>query len=332
MPNLYVITQGTKLRLSGASIYVMLDEKQLDEIELLHIERVILYGNVQITTQTIKAVTAEDKTIHLLNFDGNCAARILPMRSKDSALRMKQFQKCTDETFKMSFYKNLLQAKIYNCIAVTQRFESHNPETKLDALQDKLADFIPKIVAANNVNEILGYEGAAADVYFDAFAAMLSDNWDFSSRRKHPPTDEVNAVLSLTYTLVSEEIAALLEAVGFDSYFGFVHTIDYGRNSLAQDMIEVFRAPVADRFVLRMLNKNMLSHADFEHTESGVFLTHGALRKFIHEYEKFLLAEFNYKTFGETSSLRRIFQLQVEQIQRYVKDEDELKFFDFRKY
>lgn len=53
------------------------------------------------------------------------------------------------------------------------------------------------------------------------------------------------------------EAAALLEGLGLDPYLGFLHQMGYGRVSLALDVMEPFRAPVADRLVLKLFNKRV---------------------------------------------------------------------------
>src|SRR5205814_6131625 len=130
-----------------------------------------------------------------------------------------------------------------------------------------------------------GVEGAAARTYFAALMEFNRSEMEWPGRVKHPATDPLNALLSLAYTLLMHELTALLEGVGLDPYLGFLHQVDYGRPSLALDVMEPFRHPVADRLVLTLLNRRVLDASDFrsggEH--SGVFLAPAALKRFIAE-------------------------------------------------
>jgi len=110
-------------------------------------------------------------------------------------------------------------------------------------------------------------------------------------RKKHPAIDPLNALLSLTYTLLMHELTALLEGAGLDPYLGFLHQLDYGRPSLALDLMEPFRHPVADRLVLTLVNRGIVTAEDFRSAgdRPGVFLTPGTMKKYFAEYERWML-------------------------------------------
>jgi CRISPR-associated protein Cas1 len=117
-------------------------------------------------------------------------------------------------------------------------------------------------------------------------------------RIKHPATDPLNALLSFSYTLLMNETSALLEGAGLDPYLGFLHQVDYGRPSLALDIVEPFRHPVADRFVLTMANKRVLDGSDFESggPGHGVFMKPAAMKRYFAEYERWMLAKAEGRT------------------------------------
>jgi CRISPR-associated protein Cas1 len=110
-------------------------------------------------------------------------------------------------------------------------------------------------------------------------------------RQKHPAPDPLNALLSLGYTLLMHELAALIEGAGLDPYLGFLHQVDYGRPSLALDLVEAFRHPVADRLVLTLVNRGVVSAEDFRSAgeRAGTFLTPAAMKRFFAEYERWML-------------------------------------------
>jgi CRISPR-associated protein Cas1 len=130
-------------------------------------------------------------------------------------------------------------------------------------------------------------------------------------RVKHPATDPLNALLSLTYTLIMNELCALLEGAGLDPYLGFLHQVDYGRPSLALDLLEAFRHAVADRLVLTLVNKRMLEAADFQSggPGHGVFLEAKAMRRYFAEYERWMLS----KT-GQATGFRECLRGEVEKL------------------
>ncbi len=122
------------------------------------------------------------------------------------------------------------------------------------------------IMGSQTIDQLRGYEGEAASVYFGVFNELIlqqKKEFIFNGRNKRPPMDNVNAMLSFAYTLLTNMVASALESVGLDPYVGFMHTDRPGRVSLALDLVEELRAVFADRFVLTLINRKMVSGKRF---------------------------------------------------------------------
>jgi len=140
----------------------------------------------------------------------------------------------------------------------------------------------------------------------------------FSGRNRRPPRDPVNALLSYGYVLVGNRILSILEGMGFDPYIGFLHQIDYGRPSLALDILEEFRGPIVDRLVINLANKGILRNEDFEKRgDGGVYLTRDAQKVFFREFEKWMDGKF--KVAGGELSFRGLLKRQVQRLAWTVK-------------
>ena len=105
------------------------------------------------------------------------------------------------------------------------------------------------------------------------------DDFQFGVRSKRPPMDAVNAMLSFAYTLLTSMCASALEMVGLDPYVGYMHTERPGRRSLALDLVEEFRSVFADRFVLTLINRRVVSASGFTKREDGAVLMDDSTRK-----------------------------------------------------
>ena len=82
-------------------------------------------------------------------------------------------------------------------------------------------------VTVTSKDSLRGCEGEAASVYFGVFDELIlqqKKDFAFSGRNRRPPTDNVNAMLSFVYTLLTNHIASALETVGLDPYVGVLHT------------------------------------------------------------------------------------------------------------
>jgi CRISPR-associated protein Cas1 len=174
----------------------------------------------------------------------------------------------------------------------------------------------------------MGIEGAGSAAYFRCYSKMLSVDFAFEKRSRHPPLDPANALLSFGYTLMMNEIAALVESAGFDPYLGFLHSIRYGRQSLPLDLIEEFRHPVVDGFVQTMINTASIKIENFHKEENGAFfLDHDALKRFIASYEERMDRSFMYREDKAQTSFRKLFRMQVENFQKAVLNRTEYQPF-----
>lgn len=162
-------------------------------------------------------------------------------------------------------------------------------DPELGRAVEVLTDAIDKVFDAQDINEIVGIEGYCAKVYFSVFDKLITNRkvpFSFEFRTKRPPLDPVNALLSFVYTLATSEYAAALETVGLDSYIGFCHTLRSGRSSLACDLVEEARC-IVERFVITLLNLQIIGEGDFERQISGaVWLNDEGRKKVLSRWQE----------------------------------------------
>ena len=159
-----------------------------------------------------------------------------------------------------------------------------NVEDIADLVQvaDGLSRILAKLNSASSLDEMRGLEGEAARTYFGAFNHCITtgkEDFFFHERSRRPPLDNMNALLSFLYTLLTHEVVAALETVGLDPQMGFLHTDRPGRPSLALDLLEELRAPLADRLALSLVNLKQVKGSGFTQKESGGVLMDDATRK-----------------------------------------------------
>ena len=183
--------------------------------------------------------------------------------------------------------------------------------------------------------ELLGLEGDAAAAYFRAFARLLAppdaggaaDGPDglspfrFETRDRRPPTDPVNAMLSLAYAMLTRHVTVALAAAGLDPYRGFFHAPRYGRPALALDVMEPFRPIIADSVVLAAVNTGEVGVDDFIAGAAGTALTTAGRRRFVGAFERRLSQETTHPVFGYRISMRRLIDVQARLLARYLQGE-----------
>jgi CRISPR-associated protein Cas1 len=208
-------------------------------------------------------------------------------------LRKEQYRISDAKDKSLSIAKNFIVGKLYNAKWVIERAIRDYPmrldANKLKVKSEYLSDAIKKAHTVMNEASLRGIEGEAASVYFSVFDDLIlqqKDTFMFQSRNRRPPLDNVNAMLSFAYSLLTGMCASSLESVGLDPYVGFFHKDRPGRISLALDLMEEFRAVYADRFVLTIINKRLISGKGFVKKENGaVYMDDDSRKAFLSAWQ-----------------------------------------------
>ncbi len=323
MANLYLTEQGAVLRKTGDRLIVEKDDTVLLDVQCHKIDAVLIFGNVQFTTQAVHELFEHGIEMALLTKTGKLIGQITSPVTKNINLRISQFNKYGDNDFKLTFAKKIVTGKINNSLQVMRWFSYNHPDIDFKSENTAISTRLIEVDNVTQIPQLFGVEGSAARSYFDAFAKMVLSSLEFPGRRKHPSTDPVNALLSFGYTIMFNEISSLLDGLGFDPYLAYFHSTDYGRASLASDLMEEFRAPITDRFTLHLINNRIIGECDFYSNPKGggVYLKRESLKRYFKEYEGMINREFIHPKTEENSTWRKCFRIQAEILATHIQND-----------
>ena len=294
MATLYLTEQGSSLRKEHNRLVIERDKRKLGEIHEFKIERVVVFGNVQLTTPVIAFLLERGIDTAFLSVHGKLKGRLAPIETKNVMLRLRQYQRVHEPVFASAMAQSFVVGKIANCRAALSRYQRNHREIGLNAEIAQLETLKQRAQGVSSRDSLRGVEGQAASVYFDGLGKMFRRGVTFEKRARRPPTDPVNALLSFGYALLYNEAISALCAIGCDPYLGFYHTPHFGRCSLALDLMEEFRPLVADRLAVNLLNLGVVTPEDFTREEGGgMRLSDDARKLFLREYERLIGADFN---------------------------------------
>ena len=290
---LYVTSEDSYLALDGENIVVLDKEKEVGRIPLHNLEGIVSFGYRGTSPALMGACADRNISLCYVTPNGKFLARVTGSVKGNVVLRKKQYEVSMNETDSLEISKNCIIGKIYNARWVLERAtRDHSMQIdteKVKSASKMLKDAAIRVQKSQSKDQLRGYEGEAASVYFSVFDELIlqqKKDFVFSDRNRRPPTDNVNAMLSFVYTLLTNNIASALETVGLDPYVGMMHTDRPGRASLALDMIEELRPVLADRFVLSLINKKVVNVKDFIKKENGaVLMKDDARKKFLSEWQ-----------------------------------------------
>lgn len=283
---LYVTSENSYLALDGENVVVLDGQREVGRLPLHNLEGIVSFGYRGTSPALMGACADRNISLCYLTPQGKFLARISGKIRGNVLLRQQQYDSSRDEKISLGIAKNCILGKVCNARWVLERtVRDHSLQVDTDRMK-KASEFLKKsleqIQNCLSKGQLRGYEGEAASVYFSVFDQMIlqqKKEFSFQGRNKRPPMDNINALLSFIYTLLTNNIVSALECVGLDPYVGYLHTDRPGRASLALDLIEEFRAVLADRFVLSLINKKIISGKGFVQKENGAVLMNEELRK-----------------------------------------------------
>ncbi len=311
-------------------------EQLLAHSPIRELTQLVVYGNVQITTQAVALLLDHDVDIVFLSMYGKFRGRLTQSGSKFAKLRHAQLQLSGDATKSLAVAKAIVQAKLANQRNTLQLLlpgqRSNQRATPLDSsTQQAIQRAISGIEAmrhagngARSTDGLRGYEGKAGAYYFDAIRQLLDASWQFKGRNYYPAPDPVNALLSFGYALLQKDTTATLQVVGLDPYLGCFHALEYGRPSLTLDLMEEFRPLAVDRVILELVTTGVLKPADFIYTEQKerpVELGEALMPIVITAYERQVNSTIRHSASGTENTLRRAIELQARIFARVVMGE-----------
>lgn len=334
---LYLNKPGLFVGRSGDVLQVKEKKELVQEVRINDLSHVALFGNIQVSTAVVQALCEADVPLTYFSMGGWFYGVTRGHSLKNVFTRVEQFRLARDPGVCLALARSFIQGKIRNQRTMLMRNHLEPPP----AILAKLKNSAQSALDSQSLEELLGVEGAAAAFYFQQFSGMIkiedelaSDpasaldpqlrfNFDFAGRKRRPPTDPVNALLSLAYSLLAKDCTIAALAVGFDPYVGYYHQPRFGRPALALDMMEEFRPLIAESAVLTAINNRMTTEKDFVRAGRAVNLSAAGRRQFFQAYEARMNHLVTHPIFDYKVTYRRALELQFRILARFLTGEIE---------
>ena len=283
---LYIMSQDSYLSLDGENVVILDQDQEIGRIPLHNLEAIVSFGYRGASPALMGGCANRNISLCFLTPQGKFLARVTGGVRGNVLLRKRQYEISEDAAASLRIAKNCILGKVYNSRWILERAtRDHSLQVDVEEIKRAsgfLQNSLENIEKSEDMAQLRGFEGEAASVYFGVFDQLILQQkreFQFSGRSKRPPMDKVNALLSFVYTLLANMTASALETVGLDPYVGFMHTDRPGRVSLALDLMEELRPVLADRFVLTLINRKMVTGKDFSRKEDGAVLIGDKARK-----------------------------------------------------
>jgi CRISPR-associated protein Cas1 len=322
MSTIYLVQQGTTLRKEQDRFMIEQPHETEVEIPIREVERILVFGNIQLTTQVISTCLEAGITIVFLTQLGEYKGHLWSAASNNLQIEMAQFERCRNSEFQVSIAREIVRGKLWNSKQLLLRLNRKRSVPEVATAIAQIAEAILIVsdgAKVTTLDQLMGYEGSSAARYFPALGKLITNaGFTLTERSRRPPKDPVNSLLSFGYTLLYNNVLGLLLAEGMNPYLGNLHYSDAAKTSLAFDLMEEFRATIVDALVMRLINQKVLRPTDFSWAseEGGIYLTNLARRVFLKNFEERISTRISHPDVKEMVSYRRAIHLQILRYRR----------------
>lgn len=348
MTTLYLTEQYSTLTKDGDTLVVKIPanretgaDKRNVRIPLMKVDQVVVLGNCTVTTPALLALLEQQAEVCFLSYHGQFKGRVSNGFTKNGGLRIAQHRAAVVNNPNQALLaaKAFVQGKLANMRTLLLRANRKLDEPAVTQATASLAKLLKQIEALKSDGlpppdpsnpqlnsawgQLLGLEGSGSAAYFGVFSRLLKQDLGFRKRVRRPPTDPVNAMLSLGYTLLANQVAAAVNLAGLDPYVGFLHGSKYGKPALALDLMEEFRPIVVDSVVLTLINTGAIQAKDFIETLGAYQLTDAGRKTFFQKYEERLNTTIQHPTFNYQVSYRKAIEVQTRLLGKWLVGEIE---------
>ncbi|MDJ0514798.1 MAG: type I-D CRISPR-associated endonuclease Cas1d [Trichodesmium sp. MO_231.B1] len=324
MGTTYITHEDAFIGKNDERLVVKADKQKLLDIPLIKVDGVVILGRATVSPQVVMELLSRQLPLSFLTKNGKYLGRLEPEMTKNIFVRSAQWKAAGKSEQSVHVVKGFVRGKLKNYRNILLRRQRESSELDFQLPLKKLEAAIAPINSTNNIDSLRGLEGAGSAAYFSCFNQLIKgSDFTFEARRRRPPTDPVNSLLSLGYSLLRHDVQSAVNIVGFDPYLGYLHYERYGRPSLALDLMEEFRPLVVDNMVLSVLNKGLLTPANFtsEPISGAVSLTKEGLKIFFRAYEQKKQTQFKHPVIKRKCTYQEAFELQGRLLAKYLMGE-----------
>ncbi len=326
--NLFVTTDGAYLHKRGETVCVNIDGETKLSLPLHTLGGIVCLGRISCSPALMGTCGERNIMVSFLSENGRFLARVQGPVSGNVLLRKEQYRRSDDECASSEIARAVVIAKIANSRVVLQRSLRDAPDDQecppvaeaIDRLGSTAVELLDDTMPLDSIR---GLEGDAAKTYFGVFDHLIKaqkEAFYFRERSRRPPRDNMNALMSFLYTLLTHDTMSALESVGLDPAVGFLHRDRPGRPSLALDIMEEFRAMIADRLALSLVNRRQVKESGFVADETGGVLMDKATRKTVIEaYQARKREEIRHPYLGESVAVGLLPHVQAMLLARHLR-------------
>lgn len=323
---IYIYEKTAKIGVQSNRILVESEKENLKRtIPIEGVESIVIFGNASLSSNCVRQLMERDIHLTWLSSSGKFFGRLESTRNINIQRQRLQFALGEDPEFCLALSKKIVTAKVKNQITILRRYQRNRGGDVVKANIDFMHKIVPIIGQVKTKEELMGQEGLAARYYFNGLGSIVEPDFVFSGRNRQPPLDYFNSLLSFAYTLLMYDFYTAVVNRGLHPYAGFLHSVKRGHPALCSDLMEEWRAVLADSLALSVTSKWIIKKEHFQKpdVEGGIYLDSDGSKIYIAEYEKKVRSQAQYLAYADFPvSFRRAIEMQCQRLAKAIEEND----------
>lgn len=316
MRNYYIFSNG-RLRRKENTIYIENEQGDKKAIPIEDVDTIHLFGEVDLNTKLLNFLCQHGKTVHFYNYYGFYAGSLMPRDSNVSGhLLVRQVEHYLNDENRFFLALSFVEGAIFHMLRNLREYKN------TEEFQDKIKNELNNAIASKTINELMGCEGRAKDVYYQAFNTFLKPDFAIEKREKRPPTNPINALISFANSIIYTTVLNEIYHTQLNPTISYLHEPGQRRYSLSLDIAEIFKPLIADPVIFKLINNNMLKLEDFDEDVNYCYLNESGRKKFLKEFDQKLTTTIKHRKLKRNVSYRTIIRLECYKlIKHFLNDE-----------
>lgn len=320
----YINDSSSQVGISENCLQIKTKDGITRSLPIETIDGISIFGKAQLSSHAIGEALRRGINVQYYSAGGTYFGRLSSPNHVNTFRQKRQAFLSENDRFKMTIARKIIEAKIKNQITILRRY-ARNTTVDIEPNIKSIQSSCNRLAICQEINEVLGYEGNAARIYYETLSSLLPPIFQFKKRSRRPPLDPFNSMMSLGYSILLNEVYGAIESKGLNPYFGFIHADREKHPTLASDLMEEWRAVIVDSMAMSLVRGNEINIDDFHELEDkdGIFIDRDGMKIIIKKLEGKFVTKSSYLDYIDYNvSFRRAIELQAGRLAKAIEEED----------
>lgn len=317
----YYVTKDGGLKRKENTIYFQ-NEHTKRALPIERINSIFAYSNLTLSGGVILYLGQKGIPVHFFDHYGWYKSTLYPRESLISGeMVVRQAEHYLDYIKRLKLAKKTVEGAAGNILR-NLKYQAKKHSTLEPSIEqiEKLRD---RIAQCNKINNLMREEGMIRETYYKALDKIYPQQYCMCKREKRPPTNKMNTLVSFGNSLVYSQVLSEIYNTQLNPTISFLHEPFERRFSLSLDVSEIFKPILADRIIMKLINKRMLDDKDFEGDIGDMLLSDSGKKKFLQEWDKRLNRTIKHKGLKRRVSYKRLIRLELYKLAKHFLGDKE---------